>query len=205
MVTLASLWLPILVAAVLVFFASFLLHMVLPFHRSDYRPVPSEDAVMDAMRAFGIAPGDYMLPCPRPPQHHRAPEFVAKVKKGPVMMMTVMRPGDMAMGGRLAAWFVFCIVVGILSAYVTSRALPAGAPYLEVFRFSGTRGVHWLLRRAVGEHHLVQPAVDEDSQGHDRRVDLRTPHRRGVRLAVAVGNQGTSHKAQITNHRCITS
>jgi hypothetical protein len=137
MVSLASLWLPILVAAVLVFFASSLLHMVLPFHRSDYRPVPSEDAVMDAVRPFNVPPGDYMVPCPSGPQW-RSPEFMAKLKKGPVMMMTVMRPGDTAMGGRLAAWFVFCVIVGILAAYVTSRALPAGAPYLEVFRFAGT-------------------------------------------------------------------
>jgi hypothetical protein len=53
-------------------------------------------------------------------------------------MMTVMPTGDMSMGRQLAAWFVFCVVVGVLSAYVTTRALPAGAPYLEVFRFSGT-------------------------------------------------------------------
>ena len=137
MVTIASLWLPILVAAVLVFVASFILHMVLPFHRSDYRPVPSEDAVMDALRPFNVAPGDYMVPCPRGPNALQQPEFIAKVKKGPVLMMTVRRP-DLGMGRQLAAWFVFCIIVGILSAYVTSRALPAGAPYLEVFRFSGT-------------------------------------------------------------------
>jgi hypothetical protein len=138
MVTIASLWLPILVAAVLVFAASSILHMVLPFHRSDYQPVPSEDAVMDALRPFSVAPGDYMLPRPRGPQAHRSPEFMAKMKKGPVMMMTVLPPGEVRMGGRLAAWFVFCVVIGIFSAYVTSRALPAGAPYLEVFRFAGT-------------------------------------------------------------------
>ena len=138
MVTLASLWLPILVAAVLVFLASFIMHMVLPFHRSDYKPVPSEDAVMDALRPFSITPGDYFLPCPRPPQYHRAPEFLAKIKKGPVVIMTVMPAGETGMGSRLAKWFVFCVVVGILSAYVTGRALPAGAAYLDVFRFSGT-------------------------------------------------------------------
>jgi hypothetical protein len=138
MVSLASLWLPILVAAALVFLASFILHMVLPFHHADYKPVAAEDAVMDALRPFNIAPGDYFVPCPRPPQRHRAPEFVAKMKKGPVVMMTVRPGGDMGMGKQLAGWFIFCGVVGILSAYVTSRALPAGAPYLEVFRFSGT-------------------------------------------------------------------
>ena len=138
MVSIASLWLPILVAAVLVFFASFILHMVLPFHRSDYRPVPSEDAVMDALRPFNVAPGDYMVPCPRGPQALRSPDFIAKINKGPVLMMTVRPSGMTGMSRQLATWFVFCVIVGILSAYVTSRALPAGAPYLEVFRFSGT-------------------------------------------------------------------
>ena len=55
MVTLAALWLPILVSAILVFFASSLFHMVLPFHRSDYRKVPSEDAVMNAASPWDCA------------------------------------------------------------------------------------------------------------------------------------------------------
>ena len=138
MVALSALWLPILVSAILVFFASFLLHMVLPFHRSDYGKVPSEDAVMDAVRPFGIAPGDYMVPNPYSPAGARTPEFIAKMKKGPAIVMTVMQPGEMRMGGRLAAWFLFCVIVGVFSGYLTSRALPAGAPYLEVFRFAGT-------------------------------------------------------------------
>lgn len=138
MVSIVSLWLPILVAAVLVFVASFVLHMLLPFHRSDYRPVPSEDAVMDALRPFSVAPGDYMVPCPGGPQAHRSPDFIAKLKKGPVVFMTVLPPGGTGMGGRLVNWFVFCVIVGVLAAYVTSRALSAGAPYLEVFRFAGT-------------------------------------------------------------------
>ena len=130
--------LPILLAAVLVFLASSLLHMVLPFHRTDYGRVPSEEAVSDALRPFDIPPGDYLVPCPRTPAGARAPDFVAKMKKRPVMFMTVMRAGEMRMGGHLAAWFVFCVIVGVFSAYLTGRALPAGAPYLEVFRFAGT-------------------------------------------------------------------
>ena len=138
MVDLVALWLPILLSAVLVFFASSLMHMVLPFHRSDYGKVPSEDAVMDALRPFNIVPGDYLVPCPGSPAAARTPEYVAKMKKGPVIIMTVMQAGEMRMGGRLAAWFVFCLVVGVFSGYLTSRALPSGAPYLEVFRFAGT-------------------------------------------------------------------
>ena len=42
MVTLASLWLPILLSAVAVFIASSLVHMVLKYHDSDYPGLPSE-------------------------------------------------------------------------------------------------------------------------------------------------------------------
>lgn len=138
MVSLASLWLPILVAAILVFIASSLVHMVLGYHRSDYGIVPSEDKVMDALRPFNIPPGDYLAPSPYAAPSMRDPAFIAKRKRGPVFMMTMFPSGEIAMGAQLAQWFVFCLVVGLFAAYLTSRALPAGAPYMEVFRFSGT-------------------------------------------------------------------
>ena len=44
MTALSSLWLPILVSAVLVFIASTVIHMVLSFwHRGDYLKMPNED------------------------------------------------------------------------------------------------------------------------------------------------------------------
>jgi multisubunit Na+/H+ antiporter MnhG subunit len=62
MVQLTALWLPILLAAVFVFIASSVIHMVLGYHKSDYGKVESEDGVMDALRKFDIPPGDYMVP-----------------------------------------------------------------------------------------------------------------------------------------------
>jgi hypothetical protein len=138
MVSLASLWLPVLVSAVLVFIASFLLHMVLPFHHGDYRRLPSEDEVMEALRRFDIPPGDYMVPCAGGPAGARSPEFRARLEKGPVATMTVMKPGPMNMGAYLAQWFVYLLVVGVFAGYVASRTLGPGAPYLQVFRFAGT-------------------------------------------------------------------
>ena len=138
MVSLASLWLPILVAAVLVFIASSLVHMVLGYHAADYGKLADEDKVMDALRGFNIPPGDYLTPCPTSAASMKDPEFLAKRKRGPVFMMTMFPAGDMGMGAQLAQWFVFCLVVGLFAAYLTSRALPAGAPYMEVFRFSST-------------------------------------------------------------------
>ena len=63
MVELISLWMPIVLSAVIVFVASSIIHMVLPFHRSDLRSVPKEDEVMEALRPFNIPPGDYGIPC----------------------------------------------------------------------------------------------------------------------------------------------
>jgi hypothetical protein len=138
MVPLSSLWIPILVSAVFVFLASFVFHMVLPFHRNDYGRVPSEDAVMDALRKFSIAPGDYFLPCAGSPAEMKNPEYKAKVEKGPLVVMTVLGRDAYAMGKRLFQWFVFLVVVGIFAGYVAGRTLGPGTPYLRVFRISGT-------------------------------------------------------------------
>ena len=137
MVPLMALWLPILVSAVIVFVASSIFHMVLPLHRSDYRKLPAEDETLAALRPFQIPPGDYLLPCAGGPKQLNDPAFVDKMTKGPVAFMTVMPSGRPAMGGLLAKWFLYCVVVGIFAGYIAGRALPAGAHYLSVFRFAG--------------------------------------------------------------------
>lgn len=137
MVPMMSLWVPILLSAVLVFVASSILHMVLPYHRSDYRKLPSEDEVMDALRKFAIPPGDYMMPRPGSPKEMSTPAFIDRMKKGPIAVMTVMPAGPPSMRKNLAQWFVYCIVVGIFVAYITGRALGPGVQYLPVFRVAG--------------------------------------------------------------------
>jgi len=138
MVPVVSLWLPIVVSAVIVFVASSILHMVLPLHRNDVRKLPQEDEVMQALRRFSIPPGDYVMPCAGSPAAMKTTEFQNKMKAGPVVFMTVAPSGPPSMGPSLAEWFVYVIVVGIFAAYVTGRALAPGAPYLQVFRFAGT-------------------------------------------------------------------
>jgi len=137
MVPIASLWLPVVLSAVFVFFASWAVHMLLPWHKGDYRKVPREDEVMEALRKFAIPPGDYMMPCGDGPESMKDPKFLEKFKAGPVMIMTVMQPGVMNMGPALAQWFVYCLVVSVFAAYVAGRALDPGAHYLGVFRFAG--------------------------------------------------------------------
>lgn len=137
MTGLSQLVLPILLSAVFVFIVSSVIHMMLPWHKSDYAKMPNEDKVMDALRPFSIPPGDYMLPRPESMQDMRTPAFLEKMKKGPVVMMTVMPSGQRGMGKNLAQWFIYSVVVGIFGAYVAGRALPPGSAYLPVFRFVG--------------------------------------------------------------------
>lgn len=137
MVPLLALWLPILLAAVIVFVASSLMHMVLPYHRSDYRGLPHEGDVMEAMRKAGVRPGDYMMPYCSSMSALKEPATVEKFTKGPVGMLTIMRSGPPTMGPQLAQWFVYCVVVGVFAAYIAGRALQPGAHYLAVFRFAG--------------------------------------------------------------------
>jgi hypothetical protein len=138
MVPLMSLWLPIVLAAVLVFVVSSILHMILPYHRTDWGRVPAEDDVMDALRRFKIPPGDYMLPCGGGPEAMRSTEFLDKMKRGPVALMTMMESGVPSMGKALAWWFVYSLVVGLFAGYVASRVLGPGTHYLQVFRVTGT-------------------------------------------------------------------
>ena len=137
MTSVATLWLPILLSAVLVFVASSVIHMFTPLHRDDYRRVPDEEKVMAALRPFAIPPGDYLLPRASSMKEMGSPEFLEKQKNGPIVIMTVRPSGPTSMGGAFVGWFLFSIVVGLFAGYVASRALGPGAPYLHVFRFVG--------------------------------------------------------------------
>jgi len=138
MVGIIELWLPILLSAVIVFVVSSIIHTVTPWHKNDYSKLPNEDKVMDALRPFAIPPGDYMMPRPSSSKEMRSPEFLEKMKKGPVVIFTVIPSGPHGMGKNLVQWFLYSVVIGIFAAYVAGRALTPGAEYLSVFRFAGT-------------------------------------------------------------------
>ncbi len=137
MTGLSDLWLPILLSSVIVFVASNIVHMLLPWHKSDYPKVPNEDKVMDALRPLNIPPGDYMVPRATSMKDMKSPEFLDRMNKGPVIVMTVMPNGMMSMGRNLTLWFIYIALVGLFSAYITGRALPMSASYRSVFRFAG--------------------------------------------------------------------
>lgn len=138
MVSLVSLWIPILLSAVLAFVMSSLIHMVLGYHKNDFGKVPNEDKVLEALRPFAIPPGEYVIPRPGSSKEMKDPAYIDKLNKGPVAFMTVMENRPISMGASLVQWFLYCVVVSIFAAYLTSRAVGPSSPYLEVFRFAGT-------------------------------------------------------------------
>jgi hypothetical protein len=140
MVSLTSLLVPMVLSAILVFFASFLIHMVLGYHKGDMRklPDPQEDEIIAAIGRFNLAPGTYGVPHPGSPEHMKDPAFIAKMMKGPIVLMNVSPGTAPNLGKPLALWFVFTLVVSFFAAYITSRAVAAGTSYLSVFRFIGT-------------------------------------------------------------------
>jgi len=137
MTGLAALWLPILLSAVVVFLASSVLHMAVPWHKHDFAKAPDEDKLIAALRPLALPPGDYMTPCPADMRESKTPEFTEKLQRGPVMVYTVLPNGPFSMGRNLALWFIYCVVVEVFGAYIAGRALPPGAEYLHVFRFAG--------------------------------------------------------------------
>ena len=138
MITIAALWMPILASAVIVFIASSIVHMAPLWHRSDCPPIPDQDRVMDALRPFGLKPGEYMLPRAADMKAMKSPEFEEKLKRGPVIYMTVMPSGPMSMSRNLVQWFIYTVIVGVFAAYVAGRVLSPDAEYLQVFRVAGT-------------------------------------------------------------------
>lgn len=137
MTGLTALWLPILLSAVIVFITSSIIHMATPWHKSDYTRLPDEDGVMNALRPFNLAPGDYVMPRVESMADMKSAAFKEKQNKGPVAMMTVMPNGQVGMAGMMFQWFVYLIVVGIFAGYISGRALGPGADYLHVYRFVG--------------------------------------------------------------------
>jgi len=137
MVSLAALWLPILLSAVIVFIASSIMHMLLPYHQSDYSQLPDEDKVRDTLRPANLKPGLYVIPyCTH--KEMKSPALMEKYKQGPVGFLTIVPNGPPNMPKFLIQWFVFCLLVGFFVAYLTAHTVLAGAHYLVVFRVVGT-------------------------------------------------------------------
>lgn len=135
-VSLMSLWLAILLSAVIVFVASSVIWMVIQYHNAEWKKLPDEEAARSALK--GTAPGQYSVPNAQTSAERKSPEVVEKYRQGPIAMLIVLPHGSMAMGKQMFQWIVYCLLISFMVAYVTSVVLPSGADYLHVFRIAGS-------------------------------------------------------------------
>jgi hypothetical protein len=160
---LVSLWLPILLSGVALFFVSFLSWMVLQLHKLDWMKLEREDELLAALRGMNISRGNYMFPACNDPQEMKTPDFQEKWKRGPRGIMTVF--GETNMGAKMAMTFALFLVTALIIAYLSTIGLARGAERLDVFRFFSTAGLlaflpgivqHsiWFRCRIVG--HLIE-------------------------------------------------
>ena len=137
MVSLAALWMPIVLSAIFVFIASSIMHMFLPYHRSDYNVLPEEQKTLATLRGLGLKRGMYVFPFSSH-KEMRSPAMTEKYKLGPVGMMTVLNSEPPPMPKFLGLWFLFCLFVGVFVAYICAHTVKVGTPYLGVFRVAGS-------------------------------------------------------------------
>jgi hypothetical protein len=133
-----SLWLPVLVSAVAVWLVSSILHMVLRYHRADYKKLPAEEAVAQTVREAGPAPGVYFIPYVPDPSMMKDPAIRKRYEDGPVALITVLRNGPPAMAKYLVQWFLLCLLASFVTAYVARHTLSPGTDSLTVLRITGT-------------------------------------------------------------------
>ncbi len=137
MVTVAALWLPILISAAIVFVVSAMVWMVMPHHKSDFSPVADEDGLMDAVRKSAGKPGLYYFPF-ADGKDWNTEAYRDRVRSGPVGLLRVRDPGAvLGMTPALVKSFIFFLLVSTLVAYITTGAHDAGAPYMSVFGTAG--------------------------------------------------------------------
>ena len=137
-----SLLVPALLSAGLVFFASFLVHMVIRWHAPDYGKLGNEEAVRAALRGSSPKPGQYVLPYCGDPKEMGTPEMQAKYVEGPIATIWLRPNGTIKLGPFLGQWFVYVLVVSLLVSYVGWSVLPRETEYLKVFQVVGASA--WL-------------------------------------------------------------
>lgn len=130
---LGQLWLPIVISAVLVWIASFLMHMVLPHHKGEWKGLPDEARFNEAVK--GVPAGQYMFPWGSM-KDMKDPAFQEKLRTGPSGMLQ-LRGGPINMGQNLILTFLTYLVIGIFVAYILFHFATPADPYMQRFRLAG--------------------------------------------------------------------
>jgi hypothetical protein len=142
-----SLWLPILLCTVVLFFVSFLSWVVLPFHRKDWVKLPDEESFLEGVRKSNPPLGSYMFPGCADPNEQNSPEYQKRFAENPRGVVTFLPVPNM--GRNLGLTVLFFFVTSFTLGYLGTIGLPAGSDFLKVFRFFATAGLLTYLSSMV--------------------------------------------------------
>ena len=137
MVSFAQVLIPIVAAAVAVFVASSVIHMVLQWHKSEYRGLPNEDDVRAVVRAGGAGPGQYIIPYCSDPKDMQSEAMKQKLAEGPVGAITLRPVRPIAMGPLLGGWFALNLAIAAIVGYLACSTLSTQTSFLGVCRLVG--------------------------------------------------------------------
>jgi len=133
-VSVSELWLVILLAGLLCWFASALIHMLMKYHNADYKPLPNEDEVSKLLSTHSPAPALYSMPYCADMKTMGEESMQKKFAAGPVAMISVMPNGMPPMGKLLTQQILFFIAGSCMIGYLASISIGANADFMMVFR-----------------------------------------------------------------------
>lgn len=133
-VSLSELWLAILLAGLLCWVASALIHMLIKYHNADYKKLPNEEAVSSALADQSPKPALYTLPHCIDMKAMGEEPMQKKFNDGPVAMIAIMPNGMPPMGKLLSQQILFFILGSFLIGYLASISIATNADFMMVFR-----------------------------------------------------------------------
>jgi hypothetical protein len=138
--SLASLWVPVVLSGIALFFASAAAWMVLPHHKKDWIGLPNEDAVMQQLKKDNLVGGQYCFPYAATPEAMKGDAYKDKMKDGPrgTLILWAAPPN---MGLNMFCTVIFFLIANAVIAYLAGMVIPPGNDRWFVFRFVGTAGV----------------------------------------------------------------
>ena len=139
---LVALWLPILVATVVLWVLSFVAWVVLPHHFGDFKKLDSENEMMELVKQANIPAGNYMFPYSGTKPEQDSKEYQDRYTEGPRGTLNVYNMPNM--GINMAQTILYFLITSLTIACITNVACPAGdaeTDFMKVFRIAGTIGV----------------------------------------------------------------
>jgi len=138
---LTELWVPIVVSALVVWFASFAMWMLFPHHKSEWNGISDEKGFRGALIELGLGSGQYVFPYAPDPGKLKDPEYKEYYEKGGPHGHLVIWGGLPNMGANMIKTLVLLLLLGAFLAYIGHYALHKGERYLKVFQVIGTAAI----------------------------------------------------------------